>query len=52
MEEYVNQNTLKKDEITKLFLPSIIWLLCNDILIKPVMCMKCQKDYCKKCLDK
>ena len=52
MEEYVNQNTLKKDEISKLFLPSIICLLCNDILIKPVMCMKCQKNYCKKCLDK
>ena len=52
MEDYVNKNTLIQDEISKLFISSIICTLCNNILIDPVMCMKCQKVYCKKCIDK
>ena len=52
MEDYVNQSTLIKDEIAKIFLPSVICSLCKNILIKPVMCMKCQNAYCKKCIDK
>ena len=52
MEDYINHNTLIKNEITDLFLSSSICTLCKNILIKPVMCMKCQKVYCKNCIDK
>ena len=51
MESYVNKKTLVEDEISKIFLDSVICSLCKSILIKPVMCMKCQKNYCKKCID-
>ena len=52
MEEYVNNYTLKEDDISKLFKDSIICPLCKNIYINPIICLKCQNVYCKKCLDK
>ena len=51
MEEYINTNTIIKDEIYNAFKDSITCPLCFSILISPVMCMKCQNVYCKKCTD-
>ena len=51
MEEYINNDTLVENEITQLLKSSIICPLCNNILINPLMCMSCQKTYCKKCID-
>ena len=51
MEEYINNDTIIKDEIYNLFKDTITSPLCFSILINPVMCMKCQKVYCKKCID-
>ena len=51
MEGYINNDTLIEDDIVKLFKSSVICPLCKSILIKPVMCMKCQTVYCKKCID-
>jgi hypothetical protein len=52
MEEYVNNKTLVEEEISLAFKPLSICPLCESILIKPLMCMKCQKAFCKKCIDK
>ncbi len=52
MEEYVNTNTLIEDEISLAFKSLSICPLCQSILIKPIICMKCQNVFCKKCIDK
>ena len=51
MEEYVNNDTLKEDELSKLFKDSVTCPQCKNIFINPVICMTCQKVYCKKCID-
>ena len=51
MEKYINNDTLIENEIVNLFKSSIICPLCKNIFIKPVMCINCQRVYCKKCID-
>ena len=51
MEAYVNNKTLVEDDISKALKLLVTCSLCNNILINPVMCMGCQKVYCKKCID-
>ena len=51
MDEIININTLVKDDISNLFKDSIICPICNSVLIDPMLCMKCQKTFCKKCID-
>ena len=51
MESYINKDTLIESEVTKLLKSSLICPLCNNIYINPLMCMGCQKTYCKKCID-
>ena len=51
MEEYINTDTLVENDIPTLLKSSIICPLCDNILINPLMCMSCQKTYCKKCID-
>ena len=52
METYINNETLVEDDIYKLFKASVECPLCKNIYIKPMMCFKCQKVYCKRCIDK
>ena len=52
MEDYVNNNTIIKNEFYNIFKESVTCPLCNSIYIDPVICMNCQKVYCKKCIDK
>ena len=51
MEKYINKNTIVEDNCYNTFKNLIICKICQDILIKPVMCMKCQKVFCKRCID-
>ena len=51
MDEFMNDDTIVKDEIYNAFKDSISCPLCLSILINPVMCIKCQNVYCKKCAD-
>ena len=51
METYVNNKTLVETDIAKVLKSSVTCPLCNNILINPVMCMTCQKVYCKKYID-
>ena len=52
MEDYVNNDTLVEDDITKLFKDTITCPLCKSIFVNPFLCLKCQKVFCKKCIDK
>ena len=51
MEGYINNDTLIEDDILKLFKDSVTCPLCKSILINPLMCLKCQNVFCKKCID-
>ena len=52
MEKYVNKDTILENDIFKIFESSIICPVCENIYINPNMCMKCQKVFCKGCIDK
>ena len=52
MQDYVNKSTLVENEISKIFKVTSTCPLCNNILIKPLICMVCQNNYCKHCIDK
>ena len=51
MEKYINEGTVVNDQIYQLFKESLICPICTNILIEPVMCMKCQNSYCKRCSE-
>ena len=51
MEEYINIHTLIEDEMSNMFKNSVICSLCFNILIDPIICINCQKVFCKKCIE-
>ena len=51
LREYINESTVIKDEIYKQFESSICCVICQDIMIEPMMCMNCQAQYCKSCQE-
>ena len=51
MEEYINNNTIVKDAVYNAFKGAITCPLCSNILIDPIMCTKCQKVYCQRCIN-
>ena len=51
MEKYININNIIENDIFKLFKDSVTCPLCHNILINPIMCMKCDGTFCKKCID-
>ena len=51
MEKYINENTIVKNEIYESFKDSIICPICLCIIIEPVMCLECQNNFCKKCIE-
>ena len=51
MEKYINDNTVVDDEMYKAFKDFVKCPVCHNILINPMMCMGCQKAYCKKCVN-
>ena len=51
MEEYVNEDTIVKNETYELLKDNIICPICLCLMIEPVMCLKCQNTFCKKCIE-
>ena len=51
-DEYINDDCLIKDENYLTFKPLIICNICNQILKNPMMCVKCQSNFCKTCIEK
>ena len=51
MDEFINEDSVIKNEYYSSFQDSVTCPLCLSIFIDPVMCMKCQNVYCRKCAD-
>ena len=51
MEEYINEDTIIKNETFNSFPELIICQICQCIMLEPVMCMNCQNYFCKNCID-
>ena len=51
MEKYINEDTIIKNETFNSFPELIICQICQCIMLEPVMCLKCQNYYCKKCIE-
>lgn len=51
MEEYINENTIIKNDIYKSLKDSIYCPICKNLMIEPFMCSGCQDTFCKKCVE-
>ena len=51
MEKFINEGTVVNNEIYQVFKDSVMCPICSNILIEPVICMKCQNSYCKRCSE-
>jgi len=51
MEQYVNNDTIIKNEMYYSFKDSITCQMCSKLMIKPVICFGCQSSFCKKCIE-
>ena len=51
-DDYINDDCIIEDENFLTFKPLIMCGLCNKILKKPKMCLKCQTNFCEKCIEK
>ena len=49
--EFINEDYIIKDALYECFKDSIICPICSEIIVRPVMCMNCQKAYCKRCIE-
>ena len=52
MEKYINEKTIVKDAIYEALCNSIKCQNCGEIMIKPFICLSCQKRCCQKCMEK
>ena len=50
MEEYINDDTLIKNDVYNAIKNIAVCPSCHKILIEPLMCLKCQTVYCQKCV--
>ena len=51
MDELINEDQIVQKDLYNILKDSITCPLCFGIYINPVMCMKCQNTYCKKCAE-
>ena len=51
MEKYINDNTIIKNDTFESFSELIYCQICFCLMIDPVMCFKCQNNYCKNCIE-
>ena len=51
MEEYVNEETIVKNEKYESFKENIYCPICECLMIEPIMCFNCQNYFCKKCVE-
>lgn len=52
LKDYINEETVVKDEIYNSIKDSIICQICKDIMINPMKCMECPNSFCIKCIEK
>ena len=49
-DQYFPQDSIIKDDLYIALKDSITCAICSNILREPIMCMKCQKAFCKNCI--
>ena len=50
LEDYLNYDTVVKDQFYESIKESLFCPICMDLMIKPVMCMNCTNNYCRRCI--
>ena len=48
---YINESNIINEEIYNEFKYSVTCQICSNIIYEPMMCMVCQKVYCKLCIS-
>ncbi len=51
IKDYLNEENLIKDQIYENLETPVICIICLDIIIQPIMCMKCKNVYCERCIN-
>ena len=51
MEQYINEDTIIKNDKYESFKEYIICPICKCLMIEPVICLSCQNNYCKNCIE-
>lgn len=51
LEDYINEDNVEKDQLYESIKETIFCPICRNIMIKPVMCMNCQNNYCRSCIE-
>ena len=51
MEQYINEDTIIKNDKYESFKENIICPICECLMIEPVICLSCQNNYCKNCIE-
>ena len=51
MEKYINEGTIIKNDTFKSCKELIICRICKCIMLEPVICVNCQNQDCKKCIE-
>ena len=51
MEQYINEDTIIKNDKYESFKENIICPICKCLMIEPLICLGCQNNYCKNCIE-
>jgi len=51
LEDYINEDYVEKDQLYESIKETIFCPICRNIMIRPVMCMNCQNNYCRSCIE-
>ena len=51
LNEYIQEEYITNRDLYESIKDSITCAICTNIIIKPTMCMNCQKAYCRRCIE-
>ena len=52
MEEYIKEEFIVKNDIYKTLKDDLYCPVCEELMVIPMECSKCQNNYCEKCIKK
>ena len=50
--KFIRNFTIVENEFYKIFKNNVICPFCHNIFFDPMICLKCQSSFCKKCIYK
>ena len=50
--KFISNFTIVENEFYKIFKNNVICPICHNIFFEPMICIKCQSSFCKKCIYK